>query len=344
MATLQKVKVFLSYSHRDESLKEQLDAHLSALKRSGTIETWSDRSIGPGDEWKREINERLVAADVILLLISADFLASDFCYKIETLNALERHARGQAIVIPVVLRDVDLRGLPIASLQMLPKDAVAVTSKNWTSQDEALKNVAEGIRKSVDLFSEQRSMVSDDVAQASPRFEARYLDAAIAGEIPVDTSREVVALIRMRNSDGLASMLPVGRTHESVYSSIASEVRSEPFEAKFMIGADKTPESPVYRLTLDAPELLVQESQDKRFPLEWGRDSMRFTFFVKAERPGEQHLRVNLFRGDHHSAEVLLKSRSGGDILPGPGGLVEMLVASVKLTVNVISKAASASR
>jgi len=343
MLTAQRVKVFLSYSHRDEGLKEQLDAHLSALKRSGAVETWSDRNIGPGDEWKKEIDEHLVAADVILLLISADFLASDFCYQIETLNALERHARGQAIVIPVVLRDVDFRGLPIASLQMLPKDAVAVTSKNWASPDEALKNVAEGIRKSVDIFREERAVLRDKDAQPSAQFENRYLDAAIAGEIPIGMNRDVVAFVRLKGSKGLTSILPETRTTDSVYSSIASEVRSEPFEAKFKVGADKVPESPVYRLTLDAPGLSIQDSRDKRFTLEWGRDSMKFTFFVEADRPGEQHLRVNLLRGELLSAEVLLKSRGGGDILPGSGGLVETLVASVKLTLNVISKAVAAS-
>lgn len=83
-------------------------------------------------------------ADVILLLISSDFLHSDFCYLIETRNALDRHAQGQALVIPVVLRDVDFKGLPIAELQMLPKDARAVTSGSWKSEDEAFKNVCGG--------------------------------------------------------------------------------------------------------------------------------------------------------------------------------------------------------
>jgi len=341
MPTLQKVNVFLSYSHKDETLKEQMDAHLSALKRSGAIETWNDRKIVPGDEWEKEIDKRLTEADVILLLISSDFLASDFCYRIETLNALERHGRGTAVVIPVVLRDVDFRGLPIASLQMLPRDAVPVTSSRWGSQDEAFKDVAEGVRKSIESLQEQRLISHDEVSRPQVRFESRHLDAAIAGEIPVGSTREVLVLVRANDSTGLVGILPEALSSGSFSTPTASEVRSAPFQARYVISPQGALESPPHRLSIDAPDLLVSDS-DKRFLLELGQDSARFTFLVTAQRPGEQYLRVNLFRGALVSAEVLLKSKSGGDILPGPGGIVDALVASVKLTLNAIGKSVSA--
>ncbi|MGH9619389.1 MAG: toll/interleukin-1 receptor domain-containing protein [Bryobacteraceae bacterium] len=321
-------------------MKDELDAHLSALKHSGMIEIWNDRKIGPGDEWKNQIDKRLTEANIILLLISADFLASDFCYRVETRNALDRHGRGEAIVVPVVLRDVDFRGLSIASLQMLPQDAVPVTSNKWTSRDEAWKNVAEGIRESIERLREQVSQVLESWARSRLAFEARYLDAAIAREIPVGVTREIVALVRLKDSKGLIDTLPERPSSASAYSCCASDVGSEPFEAKFVIAGSEAPKSPVYRLSVDAQRLLVKDS-DKQFELDPGHDSARFTFLVEAEEPGEKSLRVNLFRGDHYAAGALLRTRSGGDLLPSGGGLFETLVASVKLRLNVISKSVS---
>jgi hypothetical protein len=274
-----------------------------------------------------------------LLLISADFLASDFCYLIETKHAFERHRRGEAIVVPIVLRHVDFRGLPIASLQMLPRDAVPVTSSKWMSRDEAWKQVVEGVRESIDRIIEDVKHIAESRARPRLEFEARYLDAAIAGEIPVGVTREIVALVRLKESEGLASILSE-QYSASVYSCRSSDVRSEPFEAKFVVEATESPKSPVYRLSLDAPGLSVKDS-DKQFALDVGHDSAKFTFLVEAERAGEQSLRVNLYRGDHYAVGVLLKTRSGGDILPSGGGLFETLVASVKLTLNASSKSRS---
>lgn len=142
------VEVFFSYAHKDERLCGKLVTHLSMLKRQGIITDWHDRKIVAGHEWKNEIDERLNTAKVILLLISADFLASDYCYSIEMGRALERHKAGEARVIPVILRDVYWRGAPFGTLQALPKDAKAVTK--WQDRDSAFVNVAEGIAKAVE--------------------------------------------------------------------------------------------------------------------------------------------------------------------------------------------------
>lgn len=142
-----KSKVFFSYSHKDEELRDELEKHLSILKRQGVIAGWHDRKIGVGREWADEIDKHLNTADVILLLISADFMASDYCYDIEMKRALERHEAGEARVIPVILRPVDWRGAPFGKLQALPTDAQPVTK--WSNRDEAFKNVAQGIRVAV---------------------------------------------------------------------------------------------------------------------------------------------------------------------------------------------------
>src|SRR5690349_17931113 len=106
------IEVFYSYAHEDELLREKLDKHLSILKRTGVIAGWHDRNITAGREWAGEISAHLGSAGVILLLVSADFLASDYCYDVELTRALERHEAGEARVIPVILRSVDWRGAP----------------------------------------------------------------------------------------------------------------------------------------------------------------------------------------------------------------------------------------
>jgi len=138
------LKVFISYSHKDEGYREELERHLSTLRRNGYITTWTDRKIIPGEEWKREIAKELEDAKLILLLISADFLASDYCYEIEMHRALERYEKREAVVIPVILRACDWSDTPFAKLQGLPVNAQPV--KDWADQDKAFLNVVEGIK------------------------------------------------------------------------------------------------------------------------------------------------------------------------------------------------------
>src|SRR2546421_4956954 len=103
----QPIELFYSYSHRDEQLRKRLETHLSALRQQGVITEWHDRKIVAGTNWKQSIDLHLMTARVILLLISPDFLASDYCYGVEMQRALERQAKGEASVIPVILRPVD---------------------------------------------------------------------------------------------------------------------------------------------------------------------------------------------------------------------------------------------
>lgn len=138
------IEVFFSYSHRDEDLRNELVKHLGLLQRQGIISVWHDRKIDAGTEWKQAIDTHLQTASVILLLISADFLASDYCYELEMQRAMERHDAGEARVIPVILRAVDWHSAPFGKLQALPVDGKPVTS--WSNRDEAFMQVAQGIR------------------------------------------------------------------------------------------------------------------------------------------------------------------------------------------------------
>ena len=111
---------FFSYSHSDETLRNELEKHFSTLRRQGFIKTWHDRGIGAGKEFDQEISQHIEEADIILLLISPDFLASDYCYEKEMTRALERHKSGEARVIPVILRPCDWHDAPFGKLQAVP--------------------------------------------------------------------------------------------------------------------------------------------------------------------------------------------------------------------------------
>ncbi|MCK6589776.1 MAG: toll/interleukin-1 receptor domain-containing protein, partial [Polyangiaceae bacterium] len=133
-----------SYSHKDEALRDELETHLTILKRQNLIEPWHDRRIEPGTNWAGAIDKNLEEADIILLLVSADFIASPYCYEKEMQRALERHHASQARVIPILLRATHFEGAPFEKLHALPKDAKPVTS--WKDRDEAWTDVARGLR------------------------------------------------------------------------------------------------------------------------------------------------------------------------------------------------------
>jgi hypothetical protein len=104
--------------------------------------------IGAGEEWTGVIDRRLEEARVILLLVSADFVQSQYCYDVEMKRAIERHASNEALVIPVILRPVALKGLPFSTFQALPRDARALT--DWPNLDAGLLDVTEGLRAAIE--------------------------------------------------------------------------------------------------------------------------------------------------------------------------------------------------
>lgn len=143
------VKVFFCYAREDEALLIRLKSHLKPLERQGLIELWYDREIGAGAEWEKEISQHLNTAQIILLLVSPDFMSSEYCYGTELKQALERQKREEAQVIPVIGRAVYWQGL-LGQLQALPKNALPITDPDWYDQDRALYNITEGLRKVID--------------------------------------------------------------------------------------------------------------------------------------------------------------------------------------------------
>jgi hypothetical protein len=135
-------------------MRNALETHLVLLRRQGFIASWHDRRIIAGQDWKGQIDRHLDEADIILLLVSADFLASDYCYEAEMQRALVRHKSGHACVISVIIHSVDWSSAPFAMLQALPKDARPVA--RWEDPDEAWTNVARGLRRAAEELRKRR--------------------------------------------------------------------------------------------------------------------------------------------------------------------------------------------
>lgn len=146
-----EIKVFCCYARKDQLLLQELKNHLMPLQREELISVWADTDITPGSEWEKEIDQQLDTARIILLLISPDFMASDYCYSQEMKQALNKHKKGEACVIPIILRSVSWQGTPIGKLQALPANTKPI--KEWSSKDKAFLEVTKGIRQAIEKIS-----------------------------------------------------------------------------------------------------------------------------------------------------------------------------------------------
>jgi formylglycine-generating enzyme required for sulfatase activity len=205
MAQPRPIRLFISYAHKDEPFRKELEMHLGPLKRQNVVEIWSDRAIEPGQEWEKSISEQLSTADIILLLISPDFLASEYIYDKELTRAMERHETSESRVIPVFLRPCDWKGEPFGKLQGVPDDAKSVTK--WADRDEAFTLVAQAVRKAAEILSCAHASCALEptrtpllAVERTPFFVFR--DHPLAPEMVVVPPGEV--LIGSPNSDRLA--------------------------------------------------------------------------------------------------------------------------------------------
>jgi len=164
---LKKIQIVFCYAHKDEKLLKELKAHLVVLQRLKMTSVWHDRDITAGMEWERETNAYLNTADIILLLISPDFLASEYCYSVEMGQAMERHEREGIYVIPILLRPVDYEGTPISQLDILPADRKPIT---WFNRDRVFSDIAKHIRKVVESLLFRKLIDEGDTQFAVSRY------------------------------------------------------------------------------------------------------------------------------------------------------------------------------
>ena len=188
-STQRPLSVFISYAHEDEQYRRELDRHLTFLRRGGRLSIWHDRMLRAGDEWEHHIDEQLEVADIILLLISPAFAASEYCWSVETKRALERYEQNDTIVVPILIRPVaGWADTPIGRLQALPRNARPVAS--WPNRDEAFYSIAEGLRELV-------GNASREVTYAEPEWRDWYLRLGGAPEeYPLSRINTIIAKLR----------------------------------------------------------------------------------------------------------------------------------------------------
>lgn len=153
------VQIFLSYTHRDRPLEQELLKHLTLLQRQGQVTIWSTDDIIAGQNYTQTISDRLNSSQIILFLVSSDFLFSkEFEYVVP--KAIEKQQAGEAQVIPIILRPVDWKETPFSQLQVLPRNGRALTQ--WTSRDLAYLDIIEGIREAIENFTSPKKQNEED--------------------------------------------------------------------------------------------------------------------------------------------------------------------------------------
>ncbi len=187
------ISIFYSYSHRDKAYRDKLKTHLSVMRRQGLISEWHDQDIIPGQEWTDEINKHLKTADVILLLVSPDFMDSDYCYSMEMEYAIQRHETGEACVIPIILRPCEWKHSPLNRFHALPYRAKPVVK--WTPQDEAFNDIAQGIRRVVNSL---RKGKSGNIATLK---DEHSITVPATKPIPKSRSRSLTRLLQKKRED-----------------------------------------------------------------------------------------------------------------------------------------------
>lgn len=185
-------KIFFSYSHEDESFRDQLEKHFASLKHEGLLESWHDRRLIAGSDVGAEIDARLEESDVVLLLVSAAFINSGYCYSIEMAKALERNAAGLARVMPIILRPCLWHNTELGRLLAAPKDGKAIST--WPNVDEAYTDVARQLR---DLI---RSLPGQISADAASRPVAMRSGAAQVASTSAPTQQPRSSNMRMRKT------------------------------------------------------------------------------------------------------------------------------------------------
>jgi hypothetical protein len=161
------LRVFYSYAREDEVYLRELEKYLVVLKRQGLITTWFDQQLSPGADWSREINDRLKTADIILLLVSQDFIASDFIYQKELKVVLRMHELGENRVVPIILRPVSWQDTPLAKIPVLPRGGRPVST--YRHRDEAFSEIVSSIRYICEDIVAYRENFYRNVAVRSPR-------------------------------------------------------------------------------------------------------------------------------------------------------------------------------
>jgi AAA-like domain/TIR domain len=294
MELTSNIEIFISYSHKDEDLREELVTHLSNLRRQGKITAWHDRAIEAGTEWEAQIKDHLESAQVILLLISPPFMASTYCYDIEMQRAIERHQAGTARVIPIILRPVDWKDTPFSMLQALPKDALPVTK--WGDRDSAFLDVVQGIRRAVESLSQKKKIeASTDFDGADQKQPITFLGvdieqiAQLADEAFSDAAQDfnsqlTLTPVLIKKSVAVGAAVQVEEPEEIVGINSPFYIQRPPREARCYQAISKR--GGLVRI---------------KAPKQMGKSSLMIRVLDQAQQLGYRTVRLNLQSADESS-------------------------------------------
>jgi hypothetical protein len=216
-------RVFYSYSHADIRMLKRLRTHMAMLRREGLITEWSDREIEAGSQWRSEIERELEAADVILLLVSAGFLSSDFCYEEEMMRAVERARQGEVLLIGVMLKPVDgWERTPFAEFQLVPRDARPISK--WSNADEAYSDAVERIRAAL----AEHAAARDESAPVAKPSELSPAELAMLDQIEDPQIRELQRLQMMMTKQALltTALSNLAGMREDMRKAVARNLRA----------------------------------------------------------------------------------------------------------------------
>lgn len=193
-------RIFFCYCRADESLRDELAIHLAPLRSAKLIEDWYDRNIDAGVEWNPEIQRALERANIILLLVSPSFMASNYIQDVELKRAMERHHEKSARIIPVIARPTELKYAEFKALQYLPRDGKPVT--RWPDRDEAWLDVAHGIRKVVETLLQSSNRKPSPPPSDAPRSVKVTAASPRATTVPTIASlRQLIEQVFKLDSD-----------------------------------------------------------------------------------------------------------------------------------------------
>jgi hypothetical protein len=295
MPRVDEIRVFCSYSHQDRLLRDELVKHLELLRESLLIRAWHDGELTGGQDWQQEIEGHLRDAHVILLLISIDFLRSEFVREHELPVALERHKAGDALVIPVILRPVPWSQAGLDFLQALPDGLRPVVL--WSPQDLAYVNICEGLFAAVLGWQGRKSPPASPMVR-STAVRRRMVDLALSRRAPVRKATILAVMVRRVGEGGLRAVLEaddsLGVTPEEVES-------SDSFPLAFPRGEDGRLAPLDLTVAIDSRDFSCRAPQ-KVLPVPPRGDSTVCVFLLEASHLGPLMLVVDI----SYSGKVLL--------------------------------------
>jgi hypothetical protein len=287
MPRVDEIRVFCSYSHQDRALRDELVKHLELLRQALLIRAWHDGELSGGQDWQQEIETHLREAHVILLLVSIDFLNSQFVRQHELPLALEKHKNGEALVIPVIMRPVQWAQSGLDFLQTLPEGLRPVVL--WSPQDLAYVNICEGLFAAVMVW-QGRQVPARPTSRLATSVRRRVVDLALSRRVPVGKATILAVMVRRVGEGGLRAVLQA----DASFGISPEEVESsDSFALEFPRGADGRPASLDLGIAIESEDFSCRAPQ-KTLPVPSKGDSAVCVFLLEAKRSGPVVLVVNI--------------------------------------------------